>query len=160
MWSDIHFINIHYELTTGTFPPNTVWFGEETDVWWCVTTDFANTPFMSRLALTGRRNERNHSIQCYWAACIHCSLSHSAPHTNTHSTLHISVQSVPMFWLLHVCLPFGRSDWLSIRLYCRSHNSACAHLEHMWMLNRLIVANFAPIRHKKTSESDITSFFR
>lgn len=32
MWSDIHFINIHYELTTGTFPPNTVWFGEETDV--------------------------------------------------------------------------------------------------------------------------------
>lgn len=107
-----------------------------------------------------RQKERAKPLYTMLLGCMHTLLSVAfrTTHKHTQHTSHLGPIGSDV--LTFACVFAIRSIGLSIRLYCRSHNSACAHLEHLWMLNRLIVANFAPIRHNKTSESDITSFFR
>lgn len=109
----LHFINIHYELTTGTFPSNTVWFGEETDVMVLLLT-LKSTPSV----YTWQKDRTKPLYALFLVVHIRCSLSYSA-HT---------IHSVRMFWLLHVYAFAVCLLPLSMYIYIR-------HLSRWWKWN-------------------------
>lgn len=123
----LHFINIHYELTTGTFPPNTVWFGEETDdvmvcyYWLCKHS--IHVSFESWQAKKERAKPL-YTMLFGDDACAHTLFSVTF---RTH-IFHPIGSDVLTFTCVYFAI---RSIGLSIRLYCRSQQHVCTFETHV-----------------------------